>query len=508
MPRTWMVVLAATLVSCGGSGSGGGGGGDGKACSSSADCPVGYACNAGVCAALPSDLTPPKIVKVSPAYSDVGTSVSDVLTVTFSEPIRVQSVGFHDARGFRYFGATYTLSADEKTITIAPIELVLPVYADLMLACTDHAGNDCPIIDVGWYFPAWLESTVAIVDGAIGFESLSAAVDGGGVPFIGSVAGSGTCDGDLRVYRWNAATSAWADDSGRLPSDAAVTAHRASVAARGGDVAVAWVENGCNPTTVRVAKRVAAGSWTLVGVAARTEATWIGSTSLALDESGYPVVAWTESGQVHAARWDGQAWNALGGAVGDSTLAVGEGPALALGPGDVPCVAFTQAETTGSISYAVRAYCWDGAASAWEPFAGGTVSATAAPGRKLSKRALAFDASGSPFVAWAEARSVEAATVENGAWSESTIVAEGYRGPELAVDPQLGVVAGLASSSDFGAAYYGPAGWTTLPKIFDPYDLISLRSATFAGGPGTGLWVAWWLEGSSNNYMRAEHYNK
>jgi hypothetical protein len=89
------------------------------------------------------------------------------------------------------------------------------------------------------------------------------------------------------------------------------------------------------PGTVRVAKRTEARSWELVGDAMRTGASELGTTSLAIDATGQPVVAWEESAEIHVARFDGSSWKALGGAVGDATLPAFT-PALAMGPPAAP----------------------------------------------------------------------------------------------------------------------------------------------------------------------------
>lgn len=513
--------LAAGVLACssGPTASGGGGGTSAPtACTLNADCPLRYACHAGYCTAIGVDSKGPSIVSFVPYYGQLyggGDSIHDVLGFTFDEPVRLGQVTLNVANTAQQIPADVTLSADEKTVTIVPHGIVAPVEVESNIRnCTDNWGNPCPYFGPMWSFPSWIEGTPASVSSALFVPWLAAAIDGSGASYVGWIESSGGCGGAIHVHRSSGTPSGafWPDDSGALPFDPAVAAVGPSLAARGDAVAVSWAENGCNPTAVRVAKRVAAGSWALAGDAVRTGGTSIMATSLALDAAGNPVVAWDDNGQIHVSRFDGTAWNAVGGAVGDATLFAND-PSIALGPGDVPCVAFHQVESAGAATEVVRAYCWDAVDAAWAGLGGGTVSAPILSTYHLpsmTARALAFDASGTPFVGWELAGVVDVASLSSGAWQMATVYdgvsqGDGSAAPDLAVDPTLGVVVGYGGTRFLTAASYGPSGWQALPDIVTVNSLTYVKGRAFAAGPVTGLWAAWDF---GSTYMRSERYNQ
>jgi hypothetical protein len=282
-----------------------------------------------------------------------------------------------------------------------------------------------------------------------------------------------------------------------------------------------------------VAKRSSAGSWAVVGDAVRTGASELGSTSLAIDASGNPVVAWQEGAEIHVARFDGAAWKPLGGAVGGASLPA-RSPSIAMGPGDVPCVAFLQRDQASSTNLVdmspralafdangapfvgwsrggvARASCWNAGTSAWEGLGGGTVS-TVASALYMSPRALAFDANGAPFVGWSRGGVVEVAYWGASQWNVTVVpnggLSSGFSAPELVVDPTQGVVAGFHESTAIMAASHGPGGWQLLKAIVNPTALVFPVGSTFAAGPGTGLWGVWGY-GTSPTYLRAERFNQ
>jgi hypothetical protein len=228
-----------------------------------------------------------------------------------------------------------------------------------------------------------------------------------------------------------------------------------------------------------------------------------------MDASGNPVVAWQEWAEIHVARFDGAAWMALGGAVGDATLPAGS-PAIAMGPGDAPCLAFVQKDQAASTNLVARAYCWSAGTSAWVKLGGGTVSPVASA-LSMSPRGLVFDANGAPFVGWSRGGVVEVAYWGGSGWNVTAVpnggTSAGFHAPELAVDETLGVVAGFNGSGEVMAASYGPGGWQLLKSIVDPMDLVFPIGSTFAAGPGTGLWGVWGY-GTSTTYLRVERYNQ
>lgn len=508
--RSWIVVLVTVLAAC--SGGGGSSGGGPTRCTHHADCPLQYTCASGSCAPMSQDYKCPAVVSFSPPYDANGTSVGEVLTVTYSEPIRLTSpdVTLRDDVHSSTGTATATLADDERTITLSLVDVPKPFYVDgfTFAGCTDDWGNPC-FGAQAWYFPGWLESSPGMVPSSVFLDGITAAMDGSGAPYLGWVEEEGTCGGDLHVHRYDVATGAWSDDSGRLPLDPTLDAKAASLAARGADVAVAWAETGCNPSTIRVAKRSEAGTWTLVGDAVRTGANAIGSIALALDASGGPIVAWSELGQVHAARWGGESWQALGGVVGDPTLFANQtqgGAALALAPGDVPCVAFDRYPPDDFYAHEVYVACWDASTGSWAPLAGGTAWMGSAISFQVSTRGLAFDANGTAWVGWSQTGVVEIASSDGTTWTEPSAVGVHGSGPEVMIDATLGVTLGVGGDLWVGAVALGADGWTRLPDVFSS-EYREAEFVAFATGPG-GLWAAYDVDGGTWRVIKADQYNR
>jgi hypothetical protein len=120
--------------------------------------------------------------------------------------------------------------------------------------------------------------------------------------------------------------------------------------------------------------------------------------SIALDENGRPIVAWTESingapGDVRVRRWNGTAWEDMGGPLsgvpGNTQTWT---PSLAVNDSGMTVVAWDERvdDAYNSNIYVRR---WTG--SAWEPLEGGLTGKT-----KLNRPYVVVDSSGTPFVAY------------------------------------------------------------------------------------------------------------
>lgn len=147
------------------------------------------------------------------------------------------------------------------------------------------------------------------------------------------------------------------------------------------------------------------------------------SRSIALDKSGNPVVAFEESDgtqrNVYVKAWNGTAWTQLGGALDVSLSVDASIPALALDGAGNPIVAWTEGSGLGPLLLYVKA--WNG--SAWTPL-GASLNVNGA--FSASGVSIALDASGKPFVAWAEYDSVNLNTdVFVKTWNGSSWVAVG-----------------------------------------------------------------------------------
>lgn len=121
------------------------------------------------------------------------------------------------------------------------------------------------------------------------------------------------------------------------------------------------------------------------------------SPAVALNAQDQPVVAFLQGEvlqtQLLVKRWNGTAWEALGGTLNRGNPSYLTAPRLVLGTQDHPTVAWTEDVAGLDILHAAR---WDG--TRWQPL-GGRISRTSA-----SQVALALDGQGRPALAWVEER--------------------------------------------------------------------------------------------------------
>ncbi len=127
--------------------------------------------------------------------------------------------------------------------------------------------------------------------------------------------------------------------------------------------------------------------------------------SLALNGNDHPVVAWKEDlspDEIYLRRWNGASWEELGSSGSGTGLSTTSGsssrPALALDAGGNPVVAWRDHNSSG---YQVYLKKWDG--TAWQEL-GGSASGSGISGSTTNSETpvLALDGSGNPMVAWKE----------------------------------------------------------------------------------------------------------
>jgi len=124
--------------------------------------------------------------------------------------------------------------------------------------------------------------------------------------------------------------------------------------------------------------------------------------SLALDDAGNPVVAWTEVGKgvayVHVQRWTGRTWEPLGGALSAGTGSADAGPpSLRLDGTGNPIVAWHERDGATNV-FNIYVRRWTG--TAWGSF-GDALSARTGTTHAL-RPSLEVDGNGHPLVAWEE----------------------------------------------------------------------------------------------------------
>ncbi len=187
-------------------------------------------------------------------------------------------------------------------------------------------------------------------------------------------------------------------------------------------------------------------SWVNIGSPLSNDAN-IGAIepSLALDNSGNPVVAWSESDpqitiNVHVARWNGNSWVSLSGLnfyLGIETNALD--PSLAIDASGNPVVAHAENDD-GSVSDIIVSR-WSG--SSWTSF--GLLSGSTAANSYAFKPSLALDSAGNPVVAWQESdgpsniyvqrfNGTSWVNVGSGVLSGSSVTGSNAESPSLALD--------------------------------------------------------------------------
>ena len=161
--------------------------------------------------------------------------------------------------------------------------------------------------------------------------------------------------------------------------------------------------------------------------------------SLQLDPAGQPVVAFEEGGPDHARiqvrRWDGSAWRAVGPPLIQEAEERASSPAIALGKGGAPWVAWEESRGDAILVLVARL---DG--EVWRPV-GRAVNGSPGPAG-TGTPALALDSTGAPVVAWQDGRSrtVRISRLEGEEWEDmgAPLQEPGAtvgRAPALALDP-------------------------------------------------------------------------
>jgi hypothetical protein len=122
-----------------------------------------------------------------------------------------------------------------------------------------------------------------------------------------------------------------------------------------------------------------------------------GTKQIALDSSNNPVVVWNEykgNHNLYAKKWNGSAWQQLGGALDIDLTQSASNPSLAMTPDGAAVVAWQEFD---GVTYKIHAKKWDG--NMWQKL-GGVLNVK--PTSAAYTPAVALDSSGNPIVAWTE----------------------------------------------------------------------------------------------------------
>jgi hypothetical protein len=223
----------------------------------------------------------------------------------------------------------------------------------------------------------------------------TAAIAGvGGVPYITWSENDGTGRYQVRVKRLEA--GAFAAVGGSLNISAAETAGAPRIADVGGVPYVTWSEDDGTAAQVRV-KRLEAGTWVSVGGSLNVTSTEDADAPSIASIGGVPYVAFNESDgvtrQLRVKRFDGTAWQPVGGSLLDDPAHGASSPNIA-GVGATPVVAWSQ--DTG-VEYLLDVKRFDG--TGWTPLGGNPLNIDAS---RSANQPEPLSIGGVPYVAFDE----------------------------------------------------------------------------------------------------------
>lgn len=283
-------------------------------------------------------------------------------------------------------------------------------------------------------------------------SNMDLALDGQGTPIM--VWNENYGDNDVVVFRAYQDGN-WTDWFPRyLGDDLPYAARTRSVVAQNGEPVLAWGETLRTPYGSRLTVRrwdAATKTWNR-SPAFNTISVFSRTPALALNTAGQPVVAWLQgevlASNVFVKRWNGTAWEALGGSLNRTPDRYLAATRLKLNAQGQPTVAWLEDLNGKDALYVSR---WDG--QQWQAL-GGPISANYASGP-----ALALDAGGQPVLAWVEERSgvgqIHLARWNGGRWRDSGVInlnpRKDARAPSLAVLPDGEIV--LAWREDVNGVY-------------------------------------------------------
>jgi hypothetical protein len=372
---------------------------------------------------------------------------------------------------------TTSLSDDGKTLTLQGEKNGLTTFdseARLSLSkLTDLAGNELPQTTWTWNLPAWLTlgskklsdadtnrgvsvdpdaleldskgNPVVVINELTGdnvngksllyaqrwtgtsWERLDTIVEGSGFFFMAAaltldatgqpIVARGLTLTPLEVVRWNG--SGWQALGNSLNIDENKTAAPFTLTTDpSGNPVIAYREELSNsrPSLSQLyVKHWTGTAWELYGVGSLNinSSFSVYDASLALDASGYPVVAWRELDEttfepstIYVKRWTGTAWELIGN---DklNTYTVASSPSLQLNSSGQPIVAYIESDGAGLSTVYVRE--WNG--TSWQTLGNGNY-----PISESSKNAgdvsLALDPLGRPVIRYRTTTTGNSATLE------------------------------------------------------------------------------------------------
>jgi hypothetical protein len=224
----------------------------------------------------------------------------------------------------------------------------------------------------------------------------SLAIDSDDRPTVASLTPNGTV-ADLAVHRWDGA--AWGPLGSTLSANPGDTnAGKPALAVDGTQPLVAWAESDGVEERIYV-RRWDGAAWQPLGGAIDAVANeQPGLPSLATDQNGTPVIAFREDSadtKIFAFRWNGAAWSQLGAAFDSGAGDVAGSASVSIGTDDKPVVAWLEFGASPEGVYAAR---FEG--GGWSAIS--TVSSAIPGDTNISILSAALSPADEPWIAWLE----------------------------------------------------------------------------------------------------------
>ena len=346
-----------------------------------------------------ADTTVPTVSLVSSSPS-VTAAGSITLTATAADNIGVTKVEFYD--GATKLGEK-TSGPYTQTVTLKYTNNGSRNYTAKAFDAAGNTATSSPAaavtVNIVPSFVSLGTSLDITLTDEVDTYQRSLALDASGNP---TVAWREVVAGAYNIYvkKWDGTT--WNLVGGSLNISAAKNADDQVLALdSSGNPTVAWSETDGTSKNIYV-KKWNGTAWNLVGTTfldVNTNQPAL-NPSLALDSSGNPTVAWIEydgtSYNVYVKKWNGTSWNQLGATFLDANSnRDAENPSLALDSGGNPTVVWHE---TDAISKNIYVKKWNG--TAWALI--GATFLDANLNLNAENPSLALDSSGSPTVAWHE----------------------------------------------------------------------------------------------------------
>ncbi len=298
----------------------------------------------------------------------------------------------------------------------------------VVVAWADESEDDVEIYVRRWNGAAWVEmgsgsaSGGGISDNDGDSWSPSLALGPDGMPIV-AWDDESKDDGEIYVRRWNG--SSWVEmgsgsaSGGGISMNSGFSAYPSLAVNSYGTPIIAWEDDTGGDADIYI-RRWNGSSWVVMGansasgggISDNNGDSW--SPSLAAGPAGTTIVAWEDdtsgAGEIYVRRWNDTSWvemganSASGGGI-SSNGGISASPSLAIGPEDMPVIAWDD-DTSGDAEIYVRR--WNG--SSWVEMGSGSASGGGISGNEGDSwlPSLAIGSDSMPIVAWEDNLSFDA----------------------------------------------------------------------------------------------------